>query len=304
MDTGEIIGWPRSRWELSAAETYALLYGPKTSKPSQPFKLAVLELVSRRVLALIEIEKSGFLGTRKIAVLSRGEGGTDNRVLLAVRDLFFSCGKTVFPDGVVGVEVKSLAEQAGKRYGQEKGFAEAVVMKSLEEQGFYTRERRSFLGLIPYHRWTLTRAGEAAKAQLTVTMRLGESQFGRWVDREPNRALQYLGLVGPAILLMEPLHPELKRLREVQDRIDTSGDSGGSSTSWDDDSSWDDTQDSGGFDLGDFDFGGFDLDDLDFDFDVLDGLDDVFDAIDSGVDAGGGDGGDGGGDGGGNGGGD
>src|SRR5918998_4178701 len=129
MDRGEVAGWPRSRWELSAAESYVLLYGPKSSKPSQPFKLAVLELVSRRVIELIEIEKSGFLRTREIPVLVKGEGRTENKVLLAVRDLYFSCGKTVYPNGVVGVEVKTLAQQAGKRFSQEKGFTEAVVMK-------------------------------------------------------------------------------------------------------------------------------------------------------------------------------
>ncbi len=102
MDSGEVAGWPRNRWELSAAETYALLYGPRTSKPSQPFKLAVLELVSRRVLELVEIEKSGFFGSKKIAVLSRGDGRTDNEVLLAVRDLYFACDKTVYRNGVVG----------------------------------------------------------------------------------------------------------------------------------------------------------------------------------------------------------
>ena len=102
MDPGEVAGWPRNRWELSAAESYALLYGPKTSKPSQPFKLAVLELVSRRVLEMVEVEKSGLFRTKKVAVLRKGEGTTDNEVLLAVRDLYFTSGKSVYPDGVPG----------------------------------------------------------------------------------------------------------------------------------------------------------------------------------------------------------
>ncbi len=278
-------------------------YGPRTSKPSQPFKLAVLELVSRRVLELVEIERSGFFGSKKISVLSRGDGRTDNEVLLAVRDLYFACDKTVYRNGVVGVEVKTLAEQAGRLYRSRKGFTEAMVMKALAEQGFYRREQRSFLGIIPFQRWALTRSGEVAKAQLTVTMRLGESQFGRWVDRQPNRALAYLGLVGPAILLMEPLQPDLRRLREEHERSGNTGDSGdsgdsgggggGGDGSEGEGSPQEDAMDFGDLDLG---FGSFDLD-----FDVLGDLDGAFDAIDSGVDAGGGDGGggDGGGDGGG-----
>ena len=164
-------------------------------------------------------------------------------------------------------------------------------MKALEERGFYRRERRCFLGIIPYQRWALSRSGEAAREQLKLTMRLGESQFGRWVDREPNRALAYLGLVGPAVLLMEPLHLDLQRLREVQDRTgDGVGSSGTSGDSQGEESSGEDAPDSGDLDL---DIGGFDLD-----FDVLGDLGGAFDAIDSGMDAGGGDGGDGGGNGG------
>lgn len=291
MDPGEVAGWPRNRWELSAAESYALLYGPKTSKPSQPFKLAVLELVYRRVLEMVEVEKSGLFRTKKVAVLRKGEGTTDNEVLLAVRDLYFTSGKSVYPDGVPGVEVKSLAERGSQQYRSRKGFAEAVVMKALEERGFYRRERRSFLGIIPYQRWALSRSGEAAREQLKLTMRLGESQFGRWVDREPNRALAYLGLVGPAVLLMEPLHPDLQRLREVQDRTgDGVGSSGTSGDSQGEESSGEDAPDSGDLDL--------DIGDFDLDFDVLGDLGGAFDAIDSGMDAGGGDGGDGGGNGG------
>ena len=280
MDTGSVVGWPRSRWELSAAESYALLYGSRTSKPSQPFKLAVLELVSRRVLELVEVERSGFLRRKKIAVLSMGDGTTDNEVLLAVQSLYLGCGKTVYPGGLVGAEVKTLAEQAGRTYSSRKGFAEAVVMKALAEKGFFRREQRSFLSIIPYQRWSLTRSGEAARARLIVSMRLGESQFGRWVDRQPNRALAYLGLMGPAILLMEPLHPDLKRLHEEHERTGDGGGVPGDGTEGEDSSGED------AMDFGDLDLGGFDLD-------MLGDLDDTFDAIDSGVDTGGGDGGDG-----------
>jgi hypothetical protein len=258
-----------------AAEPLGALYGPRTSKPSQPFKLAVLELVSRRVLELVEVERSGFLRRKKIAVLSAGEGTTNNEVLLAVQNLYIGCGKTVYPGGLVGVEVKTLAEQAGKIYSSRKGFTEAVVMKAIVEKGYFHREQRTLLKIIPYQRWSLTRSGEAARARLTVSMRLGESQFGLWMDRQPNRALAYVGLMGPAILLMEPLHPDLKRLHEVQERT---GD-GGSGIS-DDASESEDPS-------GDLNLEGLDLD-------VLYDLDGTFDAIDSGVDAGGaGDGGDG-----------
>jgi len=251
----------------------------------------VLELVSRRVLEMVEVEKSGLFRTKKGAVLRKGEGTTDNEVLSAVRDLNFTSGKSVYPDGIPGVEVKSLAERASQQYSSRKGFAEAVVMKALEERGFYRRERRSFLGIIPYQRWALSRSGEAAREQLKLTMRLGESQFGRWVDREPNRALAYLGLVGPAVLLMEPLHPDLQRLREVQDRTgDGVGSSGTSGDSHSEESSGEEALDSGDLDL--------DIGDFDLDFDVLGDLGGAFDAVDSGVDAGGGDGGDGGGNGG------
>lgn len=287
MDHEEIAGWPHGRWELSAAESYALLHGPRTSKPSQPFKLAVLELVSRRVLELVEVEKSGFFRMRRVAVLKLGEGETYNEILLEARDLYLSCHRTAYPEGFRAIEVKTLAEQARRQYSSNKGFAEAVVMKSLAERGLYRREQKNVLRIIPYQRWVLTRSGEAAKAQLTMTVRLGESQFSRWVDRQPNRALAYLGLVGPAILLMEPLHPALKRLSV---EYESGGFDGGSPGSVDGGGSSDEREIE--FDGLDLDFSAFDLD-----FDVLGDIDSAFEAIDSGVDAGVGDGG--GGDGGG-----
>jgi hypothetical protein len=136
LDAFDVVGWPRDRWELSAAESYALLYGPRTSKPSQPFKLAVLELVSRRVLELVEVERSGFFRRKKTAVLSMGDGTTDNEVLLAVQGLYVGCAKTVYPGGLVGLEVKTLTEQAGRTHSSRKGFAEAVVpdLKRLREE--------------------------------------------------------------------------------------------------------------------------------------------------------------------------
>ena len=45
-------------------------------------------------------------------------------------------------------------------------------------------------------------------------MTLGEERFAGWVDVEPSQALRFLGLASSSVLLMSPLHPDIRRLRE------------------------------------------------------------------------------------------
>ncbi|MBA4115552.1 MAG: hypothetical protein H0X71_03770 [Rubrobacter sp.] len=81
--------WPRNRWELTAPESYALLYGPKRAG-AQIFKLALLELVSRKLLTLVNATNRGFLSTRSIALLNSSPGEQEaprSRSLQAVLEL-------------------------------------------------------------------------------------------------------------------------------------------------------------------------------------------------------------------------
>jgi hypothetical protein len=249
MDAFDVAGWPRTRWELSAAESYALLYGPKISEPAQPLKLAVLELLSRRVFSLTELEKAGIYRKKKIAILRISSETTDNHVLRAVRSLYISCGQSSYTGGMRGVEVKRLAQQASREYGGQKGFFDAVVMPSLADQGFFVLEQRTFLGFTLTEYWKLTGSALEARSTLTASMRLGESQFGGWVDRQPNQAIAFLGMMGPAILLIKPLYPELRRLREQYATSGAGGASGAPNSAQDREPSDDHAAGPGALDL-------------------------------------------------------
>lgn len=284
-------GWQRGRWEPSAPESFVLLYGAG-AEDRQALKLALLELVARGKLALRDVEEEGFLRNRSVAVLYRGSGQEGApRPLRALIEVFDrAAARLQRPDG--GVPVAKLAEEVGRRYGSSRGYVDREVIPALQERGLYERRPKRFLGLVPYSDWGPTRAGEAARASLRAEMDLGEAGFGEWVDRNPNRALAYLGLMGPAVLLMTPLHPDIQRLREQHAASSASGD-GDSSP----DQSGPDEPQGSDFGGGDFDAsssgfsgGEFDASALDPSLDpsAFDGIGEAFSAIDAGVDAGGG----------------
>lgn len=214
MQTGDERGFG-NRWELTAPESYALLYGPKDAR--QIFKLAVLELVARRRLELAEIEDPGRSGRpRKYAVLRYGPNRErpESRPLEAVFSLF--TGPVASPAGGRRTEmaVPDLARSAMNRYGTFEGYVEACIMTGLQSRNLFERRTRRRFWIFQTTRWEPTHSGEAAKAELRGSMTLGEEQFAGWVDEEPSRALQFLGLAGSSVLLMPPLHRDVRRLRE------------------------------------------------------------------------------------------
>ncbi|MGH3087986.1 MAG: hypothetical protein ACRDSJ_11795 [Rubrobacteraceae bacterium] len=178
--------------------------GPKGAG-NEALKLAVMELVSRDVLKLIEREE----GT----VLERGSEWRETapRPLGVVLEPF-----TDRFDGEERIEVSRLLGEIENRCGSVEGYVENEVMPSLENRGLYEKKERRILGLFPTTRRELTHSGEAMKAQLEQSKRLGEDRFGDWVVNDRDRALDYLTLIGPAILLMPFLQPDIQQLNEEE----------------------------------------------------------------------------------------
>ncbi len=280
---------PGNRWRLTAPESCVLFYGPRVGG-GQALKLALLELVARGWLELTEVEeRSMFRRVRNVAVLQYGSGrqGPGGSPLDAVLELFRSLSHQQASAGGSGVPVDDFAWAARKRYDPLGGYAKAEVLPSLARRGLYERNESRFLGIFRTTRWEPTRAGSEAWTELELNMALGEERFGEWVDTDPARALAFLGATGSSVLLMNPLHPDIRRLH--QRRRTEGGYAGGIGVYPVGVGSSDDPE-TGLEDLS----GAFDPGAFDFDLGVFDGLDSASSAIDSGVDSGGG-GGDGGG---------
>lgn len=266
-------GWRESHWELTAPESYVLVYGPKAGG-SRPFKLALMELVAGKCLTLTDAEDSVLFGLwkRNVALLAPGAESRSpgSRSLSALLDLLGEMTPRTTRDGNIGVPVAGFARKARRKYGWLGGYAETEVMPGLVSRGFY--ERQEQLGL-----WKITRAGKAARTALERNLAtLGRERLSLWVDDDPAQALAFLGFAGSSSLLTKELHPDLRRLRERRQ-----GEGGGAYLGVEGGIEGNDPEAGWGDMLGDLDLGALDLD-------ALDGLDGAFSAIDAATGSGGG----------------
>ena len=221
METGQGVTsrgeWPNLPWELTAPESYVLYHGPNAGGGSA-FKLALLDLVARGALHLVEVEGAGGLSRRrKGPVLTDGTQPPIRvpRALAGVVDLFETSPRHTFHDGTVGVAVADLTRAARRRYKSFDRFVSGQVLSSLIERGLFASETWRRWGLVPVTQYVLTSAGETARADLKARLALGEHQFIHWIDREPERAANFVGFAGAAVLLMPAVLPELRRLRQL-----------------------------------------------------------------------------------------
>ncbi len=126
--------WRGSRWELTAPESYVLVYGPK-SGGSRPFKLALMELVAGKCLTVTGTEDSILFGLRKrhVALLSPGARprSPGSRSLSALLDLLDEIPPRTTRDVNVGVPVAEFARKARRKYGWLGGYAGTEVMPGL-----------------------------------------------------------------------------------------------------------------------------------------------------------------------------
>ena len=214
LDPGE---WQMEHWGPSAPESRVLLYGPK-GQGKEVFKLAVLELISRRRLAPAEeqdlSEKVSLSGLLSPGPETRP---TRHRPLDVVSDLFDEVRSRPSDVDVPGAYLFELARETKRRYGSFDGYVKAEVLPALERRGLYKRRKRR---LLPASRWELTRSGEAARAHLERNRELGEQHFAGWVEEDPARARRFIGAAGSSLLLMEALHPSLIHLAEEEEEYD------------------------------------------------------------------------------------
>ncbi|MDO8477084.1 MAG: hypothetical protein Q7W02_12990 [Candidatus Rokubacteria bacterium] len=151
-----------------------------------------------------------------------------------------------------GVRIKDLPKSARDRGMPVKGYTRGVVVPALMERGLYRREEYRVLGLFPITRYVETATGAAARAELEALMKTVDRDFGASVERDPRQALALVGMLGSAVVLMNPFFPDLERLSQVLRK------------------GMGNKSPSGGFELY---VSNLDLDSFDFDVGALDSLD-------------------------------
>ncbi len=299
---GESSAWPTTRWELASPESYVLLHGADRLD-GEPFKLAVLELVGRRALKLVELEESGLFGMRnRASVLAAGSEPKRQRErsLATVQEIFELTPLHGFSDGTLGVSVRDFARVAQRRYNPISQYPQLEVLPTLVERGYLVYEKRKILGIFPTGRYVLTQSGLAARDDLQRRIELGQANLPGWVENDPNHAMLYLALAGSSLFLAPMLFGDIGELHRRQAETAFAAPGGAESGDLEAPERTVDASELGGLDptaAGSLDLGAFDLGGLDLE--SLAGLDSAFDAMDSGLDSGwgGGDGGfDGGGD--------
>ncbi|MDQ3327276.1 MAG: hypothetical protein M3506_01955, partial [Chloroflexota bacterium] len=206
--------FPRTHWELFSAESYVLLEGP-SADARRALKLAMLELVARRRLVLVNVEEPRRFGRTKRTAVLRSVGGAGRLAgsLANVMRHYERATQHTYSDATVGVPMADLARAIAKDGGV-SGWVKRVVLPELQLHALYEQQQRRTLGFFTRTRWERTPAGEQVRAELIRRTEYAVRDFRGWVDTDPARALAFVGVAGSSLLLMDSLHPDLRRLRE------------------------------------------------------------------------------------------
>ena len=280
-------------WKLPAPETLVLLEGD-ACKPTEPFKLALVELLARGTYRLVKEEKRGGMLRRKPKthiVPGAKHNRPNDASLAAVYELIESSPHKAAANGESGVELMELAQAAKRRFGSLSGYTGKAVWPALMERGMAEERQGRALFVIPTKKRVLTPAGESAREQGRVLRQTADQGFGRLVDEDPSGALALATSAGSIVLLTVALYPSLARLKAAATVQDDVGDAGTAAWVGTSDDVRTDDQSLPTLDGLDFDAVGLELDALGLDFDALDGLADFSADVDAGFDSAGGDGG-------------
>ena len=157
-DRRDPMEWPASPWPASAPESHLLLH---FSRPDAKYalKLAVLELVARGWLQLVEAQKTGLFGrAHKEAVLSRGRragGGFLLPALLPLWRIFDGLGPKSFVPWQPGSVAPSSSEWQPPApvtsMGRARGLAGAAVHKPVRRR----QPRRASVSGVEVRRFAL-----------------------------------------------------------------------------------------------------------------------------------------------------
>ena len=122
-----------TRWYLTAAESLVLRDGSR-AKPAEVLKLAVLELVTRRVLRLVEVEGRDWRGRPKPETVI-GAGARPAPLdgpLAPIAAIALEASAKTYPDGTVGLGIPAFAHAFRIKHGNSPGqYIERSVLPAL-----------------------------------------------------------------------------------------------------------------------------------------------------------------------------
>ena len=286
------------RWELSAPESLVLREGTRAN-PAEVVKLAVLELVTRRVLRLVEVDGRDWRGRPK-GELVIGAGSQpaplDGPLAPVARAALEAEAKT-YPDGTVGLSLPAFSYAFRVRNANSPTlYVQRSVLPALEARGLFASRPSRWLGRFGSPSWTRTPEGDRALARLDELTATAAREAAVWSERDPKRLAVFLATAGGAALLVPAAFPVFEAFAA---RLGAAPDDGGAivavlaaTTAGDD----------AGPDGGMSDLAAIDVSGLSLDFSAISGLDGGLAGMDAslaagiaGADGGGGAGGDGGG---------
>jgi hypothetical protein len=184
-------------WQLPAAESQVLLSGPDTPD-DWVIKLGLKELVLRRILTVSTVRERRYLILRRntdIVSRTRKSAVGLSRPLRAMLDVFPKA--TFYHGGTTGIPVRQAALEVLRWYRAGGGFVKAEILPEMQRLGLY--EQVSDQGIL---RWRLTPEGEQALIDLRVILERGRAESPTWETGNRAGAAAFIGLAGPAVLLL------------------------------------------------------------------------------------------------------
>jgi hypothetical protein len=186
----------------------------------EPIRLAVTELITRRVLSLVPVERQRRRGAERVWGLTDGPAARAavepplDAILELVRETrqplpVLREGSTMAVTAE-GVLVKDLKRSVRKRFRHADEYrlrhvAPALVRRGLLEQNRSPGRKRAI-------EFDWTAAGREADAQLSRWLELARDHLADWVRTDRARALAFTKEAGSAVLLMKEQFPELDEL--------------------------------------------------------------------------------------------
>lgn len=190
---------------LTPAEA-ALLIEPRTGSSPRCMQAALLALLG---LGHIEFsEKNGPSEKRRLTVRRSDEALPLH--LAAVRNALrdYRHGDGSLSSTQV---IHALQQRFGLGYGR---FVKDHVAPALIERGLLSSERRKFLGLIPYVRFSRTVRGDALAAPLLRLMRAADD-LAMLIAADPERALRLVRSAGILLIMSPKARRQLPALRKL-----------------------------------------------------------------------------------------